>query len=195
MGSEKLFNNAAKFVKALLDRQLPQNMHFHNLQHTQYVVNAATQIGLQSKISKEEMTIIKIAAWFHDTGYCYAYTGHEDNSIAIAATFLKQENCDENFINKVVACINSTKIPQNPQSLLQEIMCDADMFHLADDAYLDFALRLKMEWEVKLDKKYSDGEWKELNLNLLIKHKYFTQYGKSVLQNHKLSNIDKLLKL
>jgi uncharacterized protein len=94
MALEKLVQQAAEFVKNLLNRQLSQNMHFHNLLHTQNVVNAVTEIGIHSKISNLEMAVIQVAAWFHDTGYCYAYNGHEDSSIGIAATFLKQEDCD-----------------------------------------------------------------------------------------------------
>lgn len=194
MALYKLVKQASKFAKTLINNQLPQTMHFHNLLHTQYLVNAVTEIGFQCKISSREMAIIQTAAWFHDTGYCYAYIGHEDNSIGIAATFLKQEDADASFTDEVVGCIAATKMPQSPQNLLQQIMCDADMFHLADDDYPTYASRLRAEWEFTLTKKYSDEQWRQLNLNMLVQHKYFTDYGKTVLQGHKLANIDKLLR-
>ncbi len=193
MALYKLIKQSAGFAKKLIEKQLPPNMHFHNLLHTQYVVNAVSEIGFQCKINNRDMAIIQIAAWFHDTGYCYAYVGHEDNSIGIAATFLKQEDADGSFTDEVMACIAATKMPQYPQSLLQQIMCDADMFHLADDDYLAYAERLRAEWEYNLNKQYSDDEWRRTNLNMLIQHKYFTDYGKTVLQEHKLVNIDRLL--
>jgi uncharacterized protein len=193
MASAILIRRASSFVTSLLSGQLPAEMYFHNLMHTQDVVNAAEEIGRNSGVDKKEMDIVKLAAWFHDTGYCYAYTGHEDNSIAIAATFLKQQNCDEDIINGVMDCIVSTKMPQLPQNLVEQVMCDADMFHLAKDDYLNYALRLRMEWEAKLPKKHTDEEWRELNLNWMIRHKYFTKYGQTVLQEKKLANIDRLL--
>jgi uncharacterized protein len=100
----------------------------------------------------------------------------------------------EQFIDEVTGCIAATKMPQSPQNLLQQIMCDADMFHLADDNYPGYASRLRTEWELILNKQYSDEQWRQINLNMLIQHKYFTDYGKIVLQEHKLANIDKLLR-
>jgi uncharacterized protein len=194
MALYKLVRLAAKFSKTLMTNQLSSDMHFHNLLHTQYVVNAVTDIGCHYRITDRDMAIIKTAAWFHDTGYCYAYTGHEDSSIGIAATFLKQENCDAQFVDEVIGCITATKMPQSPQSLLQQIMCDADMSHLADVDYPAYASRLRTEWELALNKQYSDERWRQINLNMLIQHKYFTDYGKIVLQEHKLNNIDKLLR-
>lgn len=194
MALYKLVRQAAKFSKTLINNQLPSNMRFHNLLHTEYVVNAATTIGRHYRISDHDMAIIKTAAWFHDTGYCYVYNGHEDSSIGIAATFLKQENCNGQFIDEVTGCIAATKVPQSPQNLLQQIMCDADMSHLADDDYLAYASRLRTEWELALNKLYSDERWRQINLDMLIQHKYFTDYGKIVLQERKLINIDKLLR-
>jgi hypothetical protein len=69
------------------------------------------------------------------------------------------------------------------------------MHHLSDKEYLIYATRLRKEWEFKLNRKYTAAEWQENSLNLLIKHQYFTDYGKSVLQQGKLNNIDKLLTL
>lgn len=184
---------AAEYAKAMIEERLPENMFFHNLLHSQYVVNAVIEIGLKCGISEREMAVVQIAAWFHDTGYCYVYSGHEDRSMSIATTFLTQNNADADFIREVLGCINATKMPQLPQSLLQQIICDADMFHLADDHYPDYAARLRSEWEHALNKRYSDQAWHQTNLNLLIRHKYFTNYGETVLQEHKLANINKLL--
>lgn len=194
MALYKLVRLAAKFSKDLLNTHLSKNMHFHNLSHTQYVVNAVTEIGFKCKISDLEMVIVQTAAWFHDTGYCYAYLGHEDNSIGIAATFLKQVDAAASFTNEILACIEATKMPQAPQTLLQQIMCDADMFHLADDDYPAYAERLRSEWDLVLNQRYTDEQWRKTNLNMLIQHKYFTDFGKTELQEHKLTNIDVLLR-
>jgi uncharacterized protein len=110
-----LVKKAEAYVTTFITNNLPANMHFHNLQHTQYVVNAATEISLRSNLTKQEMVTVKLAAWFHDTGYCFAYSGHEDGSIAIAATFLSQQKCNDEQINIVINCIAATRIPQNPK--------------------------------------------------------------------------------
>jgi hypothetical protein len=64
------------------------------------------------------------------------------------------------------------------------------MRHFALENYRDFANDLRREWEVQLDKHYSDEEWRSLNLRILQQHQYFTEYGKTILQNTKQKNID-----
>jgi predicted metal-dependent HD superfamily phosphohydrolase len=168
-----------------MEENLPPTMYFHNLGHTQRVVNAAIEIGGHCKLKRQELNILIVAAWFHDTGYLYHYKGHEDTSMIIAGTFLMQHHYNNEFIQQVWDCIEATKIPQSPKNLIQQIICDADMRHFALENYPDFASDLRQEWEVHLDKRYSDEEWRSLNLRALQHHKYFTEYGKTVLQEAK----------
>lgn len=190
MPAINIVQKAAAYVKVLLKSSLPVNMHFHNLQHTQYVVDAAVEIAKQSGLNRDQTTIVKVAAWFHDTGYLYHYKGHEDTSIVIAGTFLMQHHYGNDFIQQVWDCIEATKVPQSPKNLTQQVICDADMRHFAAENYQDFARNLKAEWEDQLDKRYTDTEWQDLNLHILQHHQYFTDYGKTVLQNLKQKNIE-----
>jgi uncharacterized protein len=193
MARAVLVSDAENYVRELLSTQLSPDMHFHNLRHTERVVNAAKEIAQNSGLSKKETTIVEVAAWFHDTGYCYAYAGHEDNSIAIAATFLKQQGADEKFIAKISGCILATQMPQSPKNLTEEVLCDADLSHLSRADYPERAALLRMEWAAMLKKDYTDRDWWQSNISLLTRHTYFTQYGKTVLQQNKLNNIDALL--
>jgi predicted metal-dependent HD superfamily phosphohydrolase len=193
--AEKIVKDAATFVKKLFDNELPEGMYFHNLGHTNNVVESVTEIGIiNGSLTTMEQTIVLLAAWFHDSGYCHTYIGHEDNSISIATNFLNEQRCDITLIVQVTACIAATKVPQRPQNLLQKILCDADMAHLAKSNYIDYANRLKQEWQIHLKKHFSEKQWWNLNLELLTQHKYFTAYGKDVLEVEKLKNIERLLK-
>jgi predicted metal-dependent HD superfamily phosphohydrolase len=192
--AEKIVKDVATFVKTLFDNELPEGMYFHNLDHTNNVVESVTEIGIMSgSLTTMEQTIVSLAAWFHDCGYCHTYIGHEDSSISIATNFLNEQHCDITLIVQVTACIAATKVPQRPQNLLQELLCDADMAHLAKSNYIDYANRLKQEWQIHLNKHFSEKQWRDLNLELLTQHKYFTAYGKDVLEVEKLKNIERLL--
>lgn len=182
---------AHAYVSELFE-QLPQGMYFHNLQHTCTVFDAVTEIGQAININETGLLITQLAALFHDTGYLYHYAGHEDNSKIIAGNYLMQHQVSSKYIEQVLACIDATKIPQHPQSIEQEIMCDADMYHFSRSDYLDFADRLKKEWEIYLTKYHTTTEWAKKNLDLLQKHRYYTTYGKAVLQSRKQENINEL---
>jgi uncharacterized protein len=181
------------YVMDLLS-QLPVTLYFHNAQHTLDVLDAVTEIGKHSNISADNLLILKIAALFHDTGYLYTYKGHEESGKLIAGDFLTQHEYHPDVVKSVLDCIDATKMPQAPDGFLQEIICDADLFHFSRSDYPVYAARLRREWEIHLPITFSDKEWAASNLKVLEKHHFFTEYGRNTLQPRKQSNIEKMKK-
>ena len=194
MAGYNLEEKVAEYVDTLLHEKLPATLYFHNYEHTKHVVSAAMEIGAHVNLTQQDMLIVEVAAWFHDCGYLYHYTGHEESSKLIAGAYLAQMGADKPFIDDVLNCINATKMPQAPTNLVQQVICDADLYHFTAKDYQETALRLKKEWEVNLSKHYSNREWDFLNLRVLKEHSYFTTYGKTVMQKLKEENIALLKK-
>lgn len=165
---------------------------FHNIRHTLDVFENVKTIGEYEGINKEEMEILKIAALFHDTGFSQAYNGHENLSINNAQAFLCKMNYSKENIENVVNCIKATKMPQNPNHILEKIICDADLFHLASPKYKTKNMLLRKEWSLLLDLTFTDEQWKTLNIDFFKNHEYKTSYGKSYLALRKLANIEKM---
>ncbi len=109
-----VLDKAQQFVESLFTRQLPPHFTYHNLKHTQEVVEAAQLIGTRSNLSADDMEIVLLAAWLHDTGYSCKYDNHEDESIDIARKFLQEQQVPADKIEKVLGCILATKYPQQP---------------------------------------------------------------------------------
>lgn len=168
---------------------LPDKLYFHNRQHTEHVFLAATEIALLTNLPQNEILPLQLAALFHDTGYLYDYSGHEEKSKLIAATFLLQNGCSGELIDAVTTTIEATRVPQQPQNSLQRIICDADLFHLSQPDYPIYADRLRREWAIYLQKQFTDREWYLDNIAFLEKHRYFTAYGQDVLEAGKQQNI------
>jgi uncharacterized protein len=189
MPGDNIVTEALNYVRNLFEQQEQPKMYFHNLKHTLGVFYAATEISENSGLNTESLTLVQLAALFHDTGYLYYYAGHEDNSKLIAGNFLLQRRCPPQLIDQVLACIDATKIPQQPQNIEQQIMCDADLFHFASPDYLTYADNLKKEWEAHLGKSFTEIKWAQTNLDLLKRHQYFTSYCQSTLQQGKENNI------
>lgn len=164
--------------------QLP----FHNLLHTQQVVQNALLIAKHLGLSKEEIELILIAAWFHDTGFYETYYGHEEVSIGLAQKFLKKKQYPPERIDLVLSCIEATKMPQNPKNQYAEVLSDADILHISTPEFFYRKLLLRKEWELELGTITSDLEWHKLNLHFLQNHTFFTKYGKSVLMKGKIEN-------
>ena len=195
MGHDEVLKTVKEFCTALLAQKLEEDLYFHNLSHTIEVAEACMEIALESGLTHEEINIVSIAAWFHDVGYCYTYKDHEFESINIATAFLNLLRTDEATIKLVIGCILATKIPQQPGTILEKIICDADLYHLSRTNYNQYEQALRKEWEIHLQLFHTDAEWNFGNYKLLSAHSYFTFYGLQVLQPRKEENIKKLQQL
>ena len=164
---------AEKYVRRLL-KKLPSHLTYHNLNHTIQVVDSVTKICGNYHLSDDEKEVLILAAWFHDSGFIKTYKGHEKESKQIATTFLKAQNYPKEKIKMVVKCIDATKINYQPKNVLEKIIRDADLYHLATADYFQLLDALKKEWEFVFKTKITDEIWYVRNLNFLTNHRYHT---------------------
>ncbi len=183
-----MVEQAEKFCTDILTNSRCKELPFHNYNHTVQVVNNVLKIGKGLSIKSAELEPVIIAAWFHDTGFCDAYDGHEPISISLAKEFLSKTGYPIDKIAVVTSCIEATKMTQNPANKYAEILCDADVLHIADNNFFYRKLLLRREWELVLDKYYSDKEWHELNYEFLKSHTFFTSYVRDSCAKGKLTN-------
>ncbi len=194
MDFNPLVDLSREFVTTLFSNELSLQLSFHSADHTANVVIAAQEIGIQAGLSPEDLDLVSIAAWFHDTGYTKGYLGHEQLSVNIARDFLANNSLDTLHIGQITSCILSTLFPQRPKNTLEMVLCDADFYHFSRTNYQTFETLLRKEWKICLNRNYTDEQWNALNLEMLTNHEYFTDYGKTVLQTRKQKNIDNLKK-
>lgn len=187
-----MIKGVATYCTDLLTTSKCKELPFHNLQHTKEVVQNAKYLCAAMDINEKDSEILLVAAWFHDTGFSKTYKGHEDESKVIAQAFLKEQKVDNDFIEKVLNCIDATKMPQCPTTALAEVLCDADIFHISNSHFFYRKLLLRREWEVFCDNKVTDLEWHKLNLEFLKKHHFRTVYGKDILEQGKQENLHKV---
>jgi HD superfamily phosphodiesterase len=186
---DNLLEAVSSYVILFLSENLSEHLSFHCMSHTYDVVAAAREIGVQSNLSEDEMSVLLVAAWFHDSGYANLYIGHEEESKKIAKNFLENCGCEKSFIDAVLSCIDSTKYPPKPSSLRDKVLCDADLYHLTQPNYSKYANAIRQEFEKYLGLIYTDEEWLVKNCNFLEDHRYYTDYGQNVLTKFKEVNI------
>lgn len=190
-----LIDQVEKFVSKLLKDKLSNSYTYHNFNHTRDVVNAVVILADGEDISVTDKETLLVAAWFHDTGYINGCTNHEDESVVIASSFLKENEKSEDYIEKVANLIKATTYNYVPKTLQEKIIKDADYYHLSSDEYLSTCESLRMEWQTVDRKLYVDGDWLLENLDFLThKHQYFTDYALKNWQPLKEKNIKRLQK-
>lgn len=182
---------AEKYVTDLFTRLASVYLVYHNLSHTERVVIHAMEIADYYELDENDRFVLSMAAWFHDTGHLVAdIESHEDAGVHLMKSFLTDKNIDAVLIDKIAQCIMATKYPPVPQSLLEEIICDADTYHFGTE---DFAITddlIKKELQLRTNKKYT--HWCEDTLRLLQTHRFFTTYCRNKLNKGKEANIERL---
>ncbi len=189
----RLFQIEAHVIQYFNDHLRP-DLIYHNFAHTQEVVKAAQQLVHHYKLDEADELAVLAAAWFHDLGYLNGPSEqHEEKSAELAADFLRQLAVEPAVIKQVQGCIRATKMPQSPQNLSEEILCDADFFHLASDDYKDKQKLLRKEREKLTGTTISGSDWRQQNIALLQTHQYFTKYAQKLLKKGQADNLQRLI--
>jgi len=186
--SKEVEEHVVKYFQSHRDSQLP----YHNLDHTRGVVKAAMQIADHSQLNERDFFIVITAAWFHDVGYFHGVENHEKKGAEIAQDFLYRLDVDKETIQTICDCILASTLPQKAQTKLEEIVCDADLFHLGTDDFLEKNKLIRKEMENRKGHPISKNEWRKSTIQFLINHHYYTDYCQLLLNEKKKEHIERL---
>jgi len=183
------------YVVAQLTEKLPKTYLYHNLSHTQRVVNFVKELAIGENIDPKEVQILELSAWFHDIGYIKSDENHETHSTQIAKEFLEKENVSPEIISKVQQCILVTSMLEEPKNILERIMLDADCGHLGHKIFSETNELLREEWRLLELKDVADTEWIQENIDFFTnQHQYYTNYARTNWQIIKDKNLAQLFK-
>lgn len=182
------------YITGLFQSGNDQKLFYHNISHTEEVVENAVRIASNYQLSDRDFFILMTACWFHDVGYLQGLVAHELVSADAAKEFLAQKNVPQDIIQEVEACILATRMPQKPVNLLQQIICDADLYHLGTGVFKERSKALRKEFKTFCKQPISKEEWRSQNLKFLQAHQFHTAYGKQYLNEGKAENLEELRK-
>lgn len=192
MNYKQLQEDVASHVRHYFQTHNDPRLVYHNLAHTEEVVNAAQQIANHYQLSDEDFFTVTVAAYFHDTGYFEDALSHEAKGAEMADHFLEKHNVNTNIRNGVKSAILATKIPQQPTNEIDKILCDADLFHLGLTDFRKKGKLMHKEVELIYKKDISKTEWRQKDIQFMESHHYHTDYANLLLSDQKQANIDKL---
>lgn len=189
MNAESLINLTEAYVRKLY-ADTDKDLYYHNFEHAEHAVKAADKIAKHYQLNEEDYLVVLLAAWLHDVGYLVVgRSNHEESSAAMAETFLTEQQASTAVITKVKQCILATKMPQAPTNLLEEIICDADLYDLGTEHFKNNNKKVRKEVEILLGKELTGAEWRAHSLMFLKKQIYKTEYCRKYLQEGIQNNI------
>jgi len=195
MNSSRLsiISEAKKFATDIFRNKVSETITYHNIAHTEDVVAACEKMADYYQLNDEDKAVLLTSGWLHDIGFLRGRSeGHEEEGAKIAVQFLSSQNEPPDFTEKVRLAILATKMPQSPSNLIEEILCDADLFHLGTDDFKQKNKLLRKELANTLGEEFSKKQWKKKNAKFLESHHYFTSYAKEKLQPIQNENLQRL---
>jgi uncharacterized protein len=184
-----LFTSIKQPILSRLKNELDPRLGYHNIMHTLDVLEQAEVLAKQEKVTdKHNLLLLKTAAVFHDSGFLFVYKGHEEKGCEIASESLKNVFSEED-IKKVCGMIMATKIPQSPNTLLEQIICDADLDYLGRNDFEPISQTLHKEFIIfKIIPE--DIIWDHVQIKFFESHHYFTGTSISKRNEKKLKHLN-----
>lgn len=183
------FERAREYVLKRLEQELPPNLYYHGIHHTRDdVLPAVARLAALANLGEEEYLLLKTAALYHDLGFIELYEMNEPIAIRIAGQTLPSFGYSPRENQRIQQIIAATQMPQSPDGLLENLMCDADLDSLGREDYFLVSSNLRKEQEAR-GIIYPDLEWFENQLTFLTNHQYFSLQGHALRDAGKQKNI------
>ena len=177
-----------KYVESELVN-LSTSLTYHNAWHTLGdVLPSAKRLAKEVGVIGDELILLKTAVLFHDMGYLEQYEDNEIIGARMAQEKLPEYGYSENQIEIVKQMILSTQMPQHPETMLEKILCDADLDSLWREDFFDLSQNLFSELNdhgFTICKK----AWREAQIRFLDEHEYCADIDVSIREKGKQNNI------
>ena len=181
----ELLRDTALYVKDYYNHHFTEPYYFHNYNRTMNIVRNCDALAVSMNLGKQDLKLAHLAAWFLELGYCHDYQDYQAKSVELAREYFTTKELEDGIFEKIQECILSTRVPQQPVSLISQLVCDASMYHLADKECLQNADALRAEYAAIAQKEFTDEEWLNENIKMISNHFYFTTAARDLFQKRK----------
>jgi len=168
------FEQLTEFILNKLRDELPAHLTYHNIDHTEDVMQAAASLAAAEGVDETGQALLAAAALLHDTGFLIGREGHEQASCNVARYYLADYGYTPEEIEIICSLIIATKLPQSPDSHLAEILCDADLDYLGRGDFFILSERLFTELKGEGMVQHED-QWNRQQADFMGDHSYFTK--------------------
>lgn len=176
-----------------LQTELNPGLLYHNVFHTIDVMEQAESIAKAEGIMPgNEMSLLKLGAAYHDSGFLFTYKNHEEKGCEIIRHDLSGILTNKE-LDIVCGLIMATKIPQTPKNLLEEIICDADLDYLGRDDFEPISQNLYKEF-IEFGILKDPDIWDTIQINFFKTHHYFTQTAIGKRKKKKQEHLDLIIR-
>jgi len=188
---KKDYKGLEKEVLQILELNLPEHLHYHGLSHTLEVLGVCNDYVRRNAIGTTRAQLLRVGALLHDIGFTVSNNNHEEESIKQAWPLMKKYGFSLSDHKVVEGLIRSTRVPQKPHNLLEEIICDADLDYLGREDFYIISERLFKELQA-FGQVTDKTQWNQQQVEFMERHRYHTDFARANRQPNKEQRIREL---
>lgn len=178
----------------ILNKELPEELYYHNIIHTLDVLNVVNKYIKRIKLDGHQAKLLRIGAVLHDIGFTISRVNHEEKGVDIAKKLMLKHGFSDNDVKVIKGLIMATKVPQSPKTEMEKIICDADLDYLGRRDFYVIGDQLLKELNTSGFVLDAD-EWYSIQIKFLENHKYHTKFAQKFRQPEKEKRILELKRL
>ena len=178
----------------ILNTKLSKDLHYHGVHHTLDALKNCKVYLKHNSINAHDAKLLRLGVLFHDIGFTETTQEHEQMGSEIAKKMLKNYEFSNKDIDVIAGLILTTKIPQQPKTLLEKIICDVDLDYLGRSDFYEISGQLFRELKA-LSIINNMDEWNKIQIKFLEAHTYHTDFAIKNRQPQKELRIKELKKL
>lgn len=168
-------------------KQNMPNHPYHNFDHVEDVYKTIFKLGYFERLNEEENFVLGTTALLHDIVFNLGSKDNEEKSAELAKNYLPAVGYTAEQINLVCKLIIATKLPTNPATILEKIICDADIDNLGRRDFFEKSERIRIE-----NGKEKNVGWYEGLLKFIQSQKYHTETARKFRDDGLKENIQVL---
>ncbi len=165
----------------LLEQKLPKEICYHNAAHTLDVMREAALFGLEDRIDAREMTLLLVAAAWHDVGFIESRRGHEESSARLFQGYCHFPDMTARTL--ILQAISDTQLVQSSRRLgseqiartfLSRYLLDADLGNLGREDFFQCLSLLEREHGAE------PRDFRIAALGLITRHRWHTPAARAL---------------
>lgn len=186
------FNGLRSFILTKLKAELSEDLLYHSYRHTETVEEAVEKYGELEKLSDHELFLVRTAALFHDSGFLFRYEDNEELGVELLYHYGPRFGYQSKDLKTIEKIILSTGYGAVPSTIMEAVMCDADLDYLGRADYHVTAAKLFDEMAL-YGKNFSNQKRIEVQIEYLENHhEYYTTSAKNLRAPGKVKRIAEL---
>jgi predicted metal-dependent HD superfamily phosphohydrolase len=175
-------------------RYAEPHRRYHGVRHLETVLDNIDLLAAEA----ESPDVVRLAAWFHDAVYDPQRRDNEEVSAQLAEGLLPTFKISDDDIVEVARLVRLTAT-HAPEAGDRNgaVLCDADLAVLASkaNAYMDYAVNVRMEYTFLDDKTFARGRLGVLRSLASRDHLFMTRRGRERWESPARANLKREIML